>query len=55
MRGYHNFTARKTGRRVGSDWVMMWKFKDGRVTHFQEFTDTAALLDAVTRSSGASA
>jgi ketosteroid isomerase-like protein len=55
VRGFYDSTSRQTGRRASSEWVMMWKFKDGKVTHFQEYTDTAALQDALTVRSGAGA
>jgi ketosteroid isomerase-like protein len=45
--GMLSATARSAGRAVSCDWAMVWKFQDGKVTHFQEYTDTAALRDAV--------
>jgi len=44
--GSYTMTARGTGRTVACDWVMVWKFRDGKVVHFQEYTDTAVLRDA---------
>jgi ketosteroid isomerase-like protein len=32
---------------------MLWKFRDGKVTYFREFTDTLALSQAVTAHSAA--
>jgi uncharacterized protein len=46
--GSYTATARSTGRQVTSDWVMVWKFRDGRVTNFQEYNDTLATYDAAT-------
>lgn len=42
-----NVTMRATGKTVSSDWAMHWKFNDeGRITHFKNFFDTAALYRA---------
>ncbi len=46
--GSYDATAIPTGRRVASEWVMVWTIRNGKVARFQEHTDTAALLDAVT-------
>ena len=46
--GSYTVTARSTGRQATGEWVMVWKFRDGKVTNFQEYTDTAALENAVT-------
>jgi ketosteroid isomerase-like protein len=33
---------------------MVWRFRNGKCTHFQEYTDTAALSNALTaRAAGA--
>ena len=40
--------AKATGKPVASDWVMVWKIRDGKVTYFREFTDTLALANALT-------
>ncbi len=45
--GSYTATARATGRKSTADWAMAWKFRDGKVVRFQEFTDTAALRDAI--------
>jgi ketosteroid isomerase-like protein len=44
--GYYSGTAKPTGRTFSSDWVMVFTLKDGRVTQFQEFADSAALVKA---------
>jgi len=44
--GHYAMTLRKNGRKVASDWVHIFTFKDGKVTKFREFLDTAALADA---------
>jgi uncharacterized protein len=48
VRGHYRAKSRKTGRVAESDWVMIWRFRNGKCTHFQEYTDTAALRDALT-------
>ena len=45
--GSYTATARSTGRQITSEWVMVWKLSDGKVTNFREHTDTAALAGAV--------
>ena len=32
-----------TGKRIESEWVMVFGFRNGRISQFQEFTDSAAL------------
>jgi ketosteroid isomerase-like protein len=51
--GAYTALSRKTGRTVSCDWVMVWKIKDGKVIHFQEYTDSAALRDVLTLSTTA--
>ncbi len=53
VRGHYDATAIATGRRAAGDWVMTWRIRNGKVTQFQEYTDTAALLDAMTARSAA--
>jgi ketosteroid isomerase-like protein len=48
VQGYYRAKARKTGLVAESDWVMVWRFRNGKCTHFQEYTDTAALARALT-------
>lgn len=45
--GSYTAIAQATGKRVSSEWVMVWKMRDGKVTYFREFTDTQALAAAV--------
>jgi uncharacterized protein len=45
--GSYTATTRSTGRQASADWVMVWKFRDGKVTNYQEYTDTAALENAM--------
>lgn len=44
--GHYAITARKTGKPFVSDWVHVYTIGDGKITRFQEFTDTAAFLKA---------
>jgi ketosteroid isomerase-like protein len=44
--GYYSGTAKPTGRTFSADWVMVFTLNDGRVTRFQEFSDSAALVQA---------
>jgi ketosteroid isomerase-like protein len=39
-------TVRSTGRNVVDDALHLWTFRDGEVSHFQVFQDTAALVAA---------
>jgi ketosteroid isomerase-like protein len=41
--GRYAGTSRATGKPFDSDWVMCWRFRDGKLAHFQEFTDTELL------------
>jgi ketosteroid isomerase-like protein len=52
-----SYTSRSvvTGRVASCDWVMIWTFRDGKITRFQEFTDTAILKAALPESSAAAA
>ena len=45
--GSYAATSLATGRRTASEWVIVWKMRNGKVTHFREFTDTQALAAAV--------
>ncbi len=46
VEGYSRAKARKTGLVAESLWVMVWRFRDGKCTHFREYLDTAALEKA---------
>jgi len=48
VEGYYRAKARKTGLVAESHWVMIWRFRNGKCAHFQEYTDTAALAKALT-------
>jgi len=44
--GHYAWTIRKTGKSVGTDWVHIFTIKNGKVTAFREFTDTAQFAQA---------
>ena len=44
--GYYAWTVKKTGRKVSADWIHIFTIKDGKVTAFREFTDTAQAVEA---------
>jgi ketosteroid isomerase-like protein len=44
--GHYDWTIRKTGRDVASDWVHVFTIKGGKVAKFREFNDTAQFADA---------
>lgn len=44
--GHYAGTVRKTGRSFACDWLHVFTVKDGKVTRFREFTDTAQFVDA---------
>jgi ketosteroid isomerase-like protein len=44
--GHYEWTIRKTGRTVASDWVHVFTIRDGKVAKFREFNDTAAFAQA---------
>jgi ketosteroid isomerase-like protein len=46
--GSYTATAQSTGKTVSSEWVMLWRFRDGQVAAFREYTDTQALVQAIT-------
>jgi ketosteroid isomerase-like protein len=45
--GSYAAVALPTGRTAGSEWTMVWKFRDGKVAYFREYTDTEAMASAV--------
>jgi uncharacterized protein len=45
--GHYDWTFRKTGKTVSADWVHIFTIKDGKVTSFDEFTDTAQFAEAM--------
>jgi ketosteroid isomerase-like protein len=41
--GFYSATAIPTGRQFESEWVMIFTVKNGKVTEFKEFSDSAQL------------
>ena len=46
--GRFSSRVKSTGRVSASDWAHVWTVKDGKVTHFREYVDTAAVSRAHT-------
>jgi ketosteroid isomerase-like protein len=44
--GHYAMTVKKTGKPLASDWIHIFTFRDGKVTAFREFTDTAKAAEA---------
>ncbi len=40
--GHYRWRVKSTGRDYASDYAHVWTIKDGKITNFQEYTDTAA-------------
>ena len=53
--GSYHATAKSTGRSYQSDWAMSFTLRDGKVSRFQEYTDTAAIQAALPSVSSATA
>ena len=53
--GSYRAKARSTGRFYECDWAMAFTVEDGKITEFQEFTDTATIAAALAGASAASA
>lgn len=47
-RGHYSGKHRQTGREVRAQFAHVFKFKDGKVVKFQQYTDTAQFQKAVT-------
>jgi len=45
--GHYIWKIRKNGRQADSDWCHVFTVKGGKVTKFQEFTDTAQFAAAI--------
>jgi ketosteroid isomerase-like protein len=52
-RGRYRGTYKATGKRVDAQYVHVFKFRDGKVTKFQQYVDTAQIRDAVSRGAAA--
>lgn len=51
--GHYTGTSIETGRRFDQDWVMIFRFANGKIVNFQEFTDSAALVRAFGKAAAA--
>ena len=47
VRGHYAWILRKTAKAVSADWVHIFTIKGGKVTTFDEFTDTAQFAGAL--------
>lgn len=45
--GTYSGTFRQTGRSMSSPFAHVWKARDGRLSHFSQYTDTAKVLEAL--------
>ncbi|HEX2183619.1 MAG TPA: nuclear transport factor 2 family protein [Rubrobacteraceae bacterium] len=45
--GHYAWQAKSTGREWESDFVHVFTVRDGRITRFQEYMNTAAIVDAL--------
>ena len=44
--GRYGWKVRKTGKAAGGEWCHVFTFKNGKVSQFREYTDTAAFAAA---------
>jgi ketosteroid isomerase-like protein len=51
--GRYGGVYKGTGVKIDAQFVHVFKFKDGKIAGFQQYTDTAQFKDAVTRRAGA--
>ena len=42
VQGNYSGTFKSTGKSLGAEFVHIWKTKDGKLTHFRQYTDTKA-------------
>lgn len=45
--GSYRMKAKRTGGSFGSEWAMVWRFRDGKVTEVRVYEDTAAMVTAL--------
>jgi ketosteroid isomerase-like protein len=46
MQGHEHMRAAPTGREYRAHWAMVFTFKNGKIVHMRQYTDTAAIADA---------
>jgi ketosteroid isomerase-like protein len=51
--GRYGGVYKATGVKVNAQFTHVFKFKDGKIAHFQQYTDTAQFKDVVSRRAGA--
>ena len=51
--GYYEGRSRKTGQVGGADFTFRWRVADGKIVSYDAYTDTAALLAAMTPTAAA--
>lgn len=51
--GHYEARAKVTGREYATYWVHVFKFRDGKITSFTEYTDTAAIAAAFVKAQNA--
>ncbi len=51
--GHYEARAKATGREYATYWVHVFKFRDGKITSFAEYTDTAAIAAAFVKAQNA--
>jgi uncharacterized protein len=51
--GRYGGTFKATGVKVDAQFVHVFKFKDGKIASFQQYTDTAQFKEAISRRAGA--
>jgi ketosteroid isomerase-like protein len=45
--GRYTGTYKATGRRIDAQFAHVWRISDGKVSGFQQYTDTAQFHDAI--------
>ncbi|MDE3244969.1 MAG: nuclear transport factor 2 family protein [Acidobacteriota bacterium] len=45
--GSYQSSGRATGRAADDDWAMVWRFKEGRVVHYQAHLDTLSVAKSL--------
>jgi uncharacterized protein len=51
--GRYGGVYKATGVKINAQFVHVFKFRDGKIANFQQYTDTAQFKDAVSRRAGA--